>query len=81
MTLESPAARAGQIARQLLLFGRPLPVEELVEKIEAITVHKIRDLATRIFSGGAPTLAAVGAINGMMGHAEIAQRFGTKLVA
>jgi predicted Zn-dependent peptidase len=81
MTLESPAARAGQIARQLLLFGRPIPVEELVEKIEAITAQKIRNLATRIFTGSTPTLAAVGAIKGMMGHAEISRRFGTKLVA
>jgi predicted Zn-dependent peptidase len=81
MTLESPAARAGQIARQLLLFGRPIPVEELVEKIESITAQKIRSLATRIFTGSTPTLAAVGAIKGMMGHAEISRRFGTKLVA
>ena len=81
MTLESPAARAGQIARQLLLFGRPIPVEELVEKIESITAQKIRNLATRIFTGSTPTLAAVGAIKGMMGHAEISRRFGTKLVA
>ena len=36
MTLESPAARAGQLARQILIFGRVIPVDELVEKIDAI---------------------------------------------
>ena len=77
MALESPAARAGQIARQLLLFGRPIPVDELVEKIESISVDNIRDLAARLFTGSNPTLAAVGAINGMMDHAEVARRFGT----
>lgn len=81
MTLESPAARAGQIARQLLLFGRTIPTEELVAKIEAISVETIRDLATRIFTGSTPTLAAVGAIGGMMDHAEVTRRFGAKIVA
>lgn len=81
MTLESPAARAGQIARQLLLFGRVIPTEELVAKIEAISVDDIRDLATRIFTGSTPTLAAVGAIKGMIEHAEVAKRFGAKLDA
>jgi predicted Zn-dependent peptidase len=81
MTLESPAARAGQIARQLLLFGRVIPTEELVEKIEAIAIENIRDLATRTFTGSTPTLAAVGAINGMMDHAEVSRRLGAKLDA
>jgi len=81
MTLESPSARAGQIARQLLLFGRVIPTEELVERIESITPDSIRDLATRIFTGSKPTLAAVGAIDGVMNHAEIERRFGAKLNA
>jgi len=81
MTLESPAARAGQIARQLLLFGRVIPTEELVEKIESIGVDDIRSLATKIFTGSSPTLAAVGAINGMIEHAEVASRLGVKLDA
>ncbi|MCB1488117.1 MAG: insulinase family protein, partial [Bauldia sp.] len=45
MTLESPAARAGQLARQLLLFGRIVTPEELIEKIEAIGVDDLRSLA------------------------------------
>jgi predicted Zn-dependent peptidase len=81
MTLESPSARAGQIARQLLLFGRVIPTQELVEKIESITIEDIRELATRIFTASSPTLAAVGAINGMMDHIEVARRFGAKLDA
>ena len=58
MTLESPAARAGQLARQILLFGRPIPIEELVAKIEAISVGAVRDLAGAIITGSAPTIAA-----------------------
>jgi len=81
MTLESPAARAGQIARQYLLFGRIIPVEEMVEKIEAIDVARIRNLAERIFTGSVPTLAAVGAVDDLMGHAEVAARFGARVSA
>jgi predicted Zn-dependent peptidase len=81
MTLESPAARAGQIARQLLLFGRLIPVEELVAKVEAISVGAVRDLAGRILSGSAPTVATVGPIDGMIGRDRIAERFGAPLPA
>jgi predicted Zn-dependent peptidase len=81
MTLESPSARAGQIARQLLLFGRVIPTQELVEKIESISANDIRDLAERTFTASRPTLAAVGALNGMMEHAEIAKRLGAKVDA
>jgi predicted Zn-dependent peptidase len=81
MTLESPAARAGQIARQILLFGRLIPVEELVERVEAITVAEVRDLARRILSGSAPTVATVGPVNGMISRDKIAERFGSKIHA
>ena len=78
MTLESPAARAGQLARQLLLFGRIIPPEELVARIEAIDATHVRDLAARIFRG-VPTVASVGPVNGMMGRDSIAARFGARL--
>jgi predicted Zn-dependent peptidase len=78
MTLESPAARAGQLARQLLLFGRVIPPDELVARIEAIDTAAVRDLAAKIFSGP-PTLATVGPANGMMGRERIAERFGVRL--
>jgi predicted Zn-dependent peptidase len=80
MTLESPAARAGQIARQILLFGRPIPVEELVAKIEAIGVADVRKLAERIFTGSRPTLTSVGP-ESKIDYAAIAGRFGAKIEA
>lgn len=81
MTLESPAARAGQLARQLLLFGRVIPADELIERIASIRAADVRNLAGRIFGGSAPTLAAVGPVNGMMDRDRIAKRFGAKLDA
>lgn len=75
MTLESPAARAGQLARQLLLFGRIIPPDELVARIETIDAEQVRELARRLF-GGPPTLASVGPVKGMLGRDRIVERFG-----
>ena len=35
MALESSGARAEQLARQMLAYGRPIPLEEMVAKIDA----------------------------------------------
>ena len=76
MTLESPAARAGQLARQMLLFGRPIPVDELIATIDAIEVNDLRKLAEDIFTGSRPTVAAVGALDGLMDQVRLSERFG-----
>jgi len=47
------------LARQLMVFGRPLPVDEIVAGIEAIDVDRVRRVARRLF-GSTPTLAALG---------------------
>ena len=62
MAMESPASRAGQIARQILLFGRPIPNSELMERLDALSVDRIKDLAGRIFHESMPTLTAVGPV-------------------
>ncbi|PZN52383.1 MAG: peptidase M16 [Proteobacteria bacterium] len=61
MSAESPASRASQIARQLLLFGRPIPKEELMDRLGALTVDRLTDLSSRLFSTK-PTLTAVGPV-------------------
>ncbi|MBL8584534.1 MAG: insulinase family protein, partial [Rhizobiaceae bacterium] len=50
MSAESCSARASQIARQLLLFGRPIPKEELMERLGALTTDRLTDLSARLFS-------------------------------
>ena len=37
MSLESPSSRAGQLARQQILWGRPIPLQETVDRINRIT--------------------------------------------
>ena len=50
MSAESPASRASQIARQMLLFGRPIAKEELIDRLSALTVERLTDLSSRLFS-------------------------------
>ena len=63
MGQESPAARAGQIARQMMLYGRPIPNEELMERLQGITVDRLKDLAGRLFFDTTPTLSAIGPVD------------------
>jgi len=80
MALESPAARAGQIARQILVHGRTLTLEEISEKIEAVTAADIRRVAHETFTGSPPTLTAVGPVGKMMSAEEISQRLNAPLL-
>ena len=61
MSAESPASRASQIARQMLLFGRPIGKDELMERLSALTIERLRDLSSRLFSTK-PTVTAVGPV-------------------
>ena len=65
MSLESPSARAGQLARQQILWGRPIPLQETVERIGRITAQRVKDIAEQIFSASEVSLAGIGPIAGL----------------
>ncbi|MBO1361651.1 insulinase family protein [Acetobacter sacchari] len=65
MSLESTGSRCEQIARQLQIFGRLIPIDETVRKIDAVTAADVCRVATRIF-GGYPTLASIGPVSGVL---------------
>ncbi len=50
MSLESSSTTAEIIARQVLLYGRVIPTEEIVAKIENITASDLQKLAQKIFT-------------------------------
>lgn len=71
--LESSAARAEQIARQLLAFGRVLPREEIIGEIDRLTLADVRRAGSALL-GTPPTVAAVGKVAKVMSPERIAER-------
>jgi len=72
MALESSSARTEQLARQMLLWGRPVPLDELVGKIEAVTVESSRAAGRALIARGRPAVAALGPGAGLESAATIA---------
>ena len=75
MSLESTFARCEQLARQIMVFGRPLPIAEVVEKVEAVDAAAVMQLAGRIF-GGTPTQAALGPLSGVKRYDKMTEKLG-----
>jgi predicted Zn-dependent peptidase len=73
MALESSEARLGQIARQMLSYGRPIPLDEIVGKVEAVTVASARAAGRALIESGRPAIAALGPGNGLESTAAIAE--------
>jgi predicted Zn-dependent peptidase len=73
MSLESSSSRCEQLARQMMVFGRPLPMEEIVTNIEAVDRNAILSTAQRIFSSPL-TLAALGPVSKLESFEEIVHR-------
>ena len=73
MALENTSSRVEQAANQVLMLGRPVPVEEQVARIEALTIDDLGSLARTMF-GGAVTLAALGPLSNLASYESIAER-------
>lgn len=72
MTLESPSGRAGQLARQQILWGRPIPLEETVERINRIDPDRVREVAGQLFAAAKPAIAGIGPVKTIPDYAAIA---------
>ncbi|MEP0709257.1 M16 family metallopeptidase [Parvibaculum sp.] len=79
MGLESSSSRAEQIARQYMIHGRVLPVEELIAKVDEVDAGAVRRYAERLARGPGLALSAIGPLGGQGGGLEsydrIAARF------
>src|SRR4051794_9150845 len=73
MSLESTGSRCEQVARQIQVFGRIIPTEETVARLNAVGVDEISRAATRIFRAP-PTLASLGPAGGVPGLPVIIDR-------
>ena len=73
--LETPGGRIERNARQLLAWSRVIPAEELVAKVDRVTVEEVREAGACLLAG-APTLAAIGPIRGLPPLQAVAARLG-----
>ena len=63
MGLESPSNRAERLARLIQIWDRIPPLEETIEKIDAVTTGDVRDMAERIAAQAPAALALYGPVD------------------
>src|SRR4029453_13229472 len=73
MALESSSARVEQLARQMFAWGRPIPLDELVARIGAVTVESTRAAGRALIARGRPAIAVLGPGPGLESAATIAE--------
>ena len=62
--LESSNVRAGALARQEIIHGRRLTPDEIIRRLEEVTVEDVQRVARTYFTTDAMSLAALGDLNG-----------------
>lgn len=73
MALESCSTRAEQMARHVLIYGRPLTVEELVAKIDCVTIETTSNAARGLLSRSRPAVVALGNGRGLDNAVSLAE--------
>ena len=74
MSLESTSSRAEQIARQTAIYGQPIAIADLIDRVEAVDAASVEAVMARVLTGR-PTIAAVGPIENLEAFDSIAARF------
>jgi predicted Zn-dependent peptidase len=78
MAMESSSARAEQLARQIMTYGRPLTIAEIVGKIDAVSVESTRVAGRSLIARSRPAIAALGPKQGLEKTARIAEGLGRR---
>ena len=65
LSLESSTARMSNLARQEMYFDRFYGLDELIEKIEAVTAEDLQNLANEFFKTESVAVTALGNLNGL----------------
>jgi predicted Zn-dependent peptidase len=62
--LESSSVRAGALARQEIVHGRRISPDEVISRLEAVTVEDLQRIAREYFTSEGLALVALGDLNG-----------------
>lgn len=60
LSLESSSSRMAHLARQVMFLGKPAELDNLLERVDAVTVEDIRRLSTQLFRREVMGIAGVG---------------------
>ncbi|MEX2649406.1 MAG: pitrilysin family protein [Alphaproteobacteria bacterium] len=74
MALESSSARAEQLARHLLVFGKPIAVDEIIARVDAVTPANVVDAARAVLRADRLTMTAIGPVEGLAARDALARR-------
>ncbi|HWN82507.1 MAG TPA: pitrilysin family protein, partial [Candidatus Udaeobacter sp.] len=67
--LESTGTRMGRLAKSLIYYGRPVPVEELLKRVDAVTEEEVIGLGAELLKPERFSLIALGPLPGGTLHA------------
>lgn len=73
MALESCGSRAEQLARHVMVYGRPLTPDELIVKIDAVSVESARDAGRTLLARSRPAVVALGEGRGLKAAVQRAE--------
>ncbi|MEM8571116.1 MAG: pitrilysin family protein [Pseudomonadota bacterium] len=74
MGLESPSARAERLARMTAIWGRIPPIEETIDKLDAITAENVRAFGQDLVTRGDPAMVLLGPASGAPERSALAAR-------
>ena len=73
LSLESTSARMSNLARQEIFFGRQFTLDEILDRIERVTIADVQRVAAGIFCNGELAITALGQLGSLdLDHAPIA---------
>lgn len=75
MGLESSSATSEIMARQMLIFNRVIPVEEMIERIDNVSLNDVQRVAGRIFASK-PTYTLIGDIKNHPDYEQLLKLIG-----
>lgn len=65
LSLESTSSRMSNLARQEMIFGRHISLDEIAAGIDVVTAEDVREVARELFVGEEIALTVLGPLNGL----------------
>ncbi|WP_321397629.1 pitrilysin family protein [Emcibacter sp.] len=75
MAFENTTNRMEHLGRQMMIHGRPVPREEILEKLDEVDGIAIARYMDRLLNGGKLSLGAIGPLSSLEEYDKVAARF------